>query len=84
MLADKESWPKWRKWQDSSAFFDDPPKTLRQIHHHHCIADLMPDENSKRIKEKYGETMTKFEKRKGATTTYGRPLASNRSGLVSQ
>ena len=44
-------------------FFDIPPKTLRQIHHHHCIAVLMHDERSERIKRKHGETMTKMEKK---------------------
>ena len=64
-------------------FFDGPPKTLRQIHHHHCIAVLMHDERSEIIKRKYGETMTKIEKRKRTTLTCGRPLERDRFGLIS-
>jgi hypothetical protein len=45
-------------------FFDDPPKTLRQIQQHHCLNLLIHNESSERIKGKDGETMTKIEKRK--------------------
>ena len=64
-------------------FFDDLPKPLRQIHCHHCITVLIPDERSERMKGKHDETMTKIEKRKRTKPTCGRPLQRDGSGLLS-
>ena len=64
-------------------FFDGHPKPLPKNHYNHSLIHRIPNECSEKIKRKDGETMTKIEKRKGTTLTFGRPFPSDGFGHVS-
>ena len=64
-------------------FFDGHPKVLPKNHNPHGPLHCIPYGIIERIERKDGETMTKIEKRKRTPLTYGRPLPSEGSGLVS-
>ena len=64
-------------------FFDGHPKPQTKPHHYHPLMHRITKEFSERIERKDGETMTKIEKRRRTTLTFGRPFPSEGSGLVS-
>ena len=83
MAVDDGRPSKGRKWTALSDFFDGHPKPQFRIHYPHWLIHWMPNESSEIIKRKDGETMTKIEKRKRTTLTFGSPLPSEGSALVS-
>ena len=64
-------------------FSDHHPKPFQHDHLHHCVILFISNDYSERIKRKHGETVTKIEKRRRTTLTFGRPFPIEGSGLVS-
>ena len=83
MAVDNGTRPKGENGRIFLIFFDGHPKPLPKPHYHHSLIHRIHNVSSERIKRKYGETMTKIEKREHTTLTFGRPLPSEGSGLVS-
>ena len=83
MAVDDEDGRKGENGRIFRIFFDGHPKVLPKNHYQHSLIHRMPNEYSKRIEGKDGETMTKIKKRRRTTLTFGHALPSGGSGLVS-